>query len=201
MYEANNVVWKVTLGACSGLCCRTVWRTCILLGFLAFDNSLKITNFTMVPRLSLWAFRSSLQSMKNTKRYIKSKKHLDFTWGVTVHVLILNIFGSVRMCTEWIQCCFNHCMWGTSLHAESNFKLKWFPPRMGQYHLYQYTLMLQRHRVSCYWRSARSKYIRTEPSLVCTATLLEFKLLTYNFVENNPRVQVWRCNADLTHSM
>lgn len=50
-----------TLGACSGLCCNTVWRTCMLLGFLALESSLKITSFTMVARLSLCALSSSLQ--------------------------------------------------------------------------------------------------------------------------------------------
>ena len=53
-----------TLGACSGLCWRTVWRTCMLLGFLALDSSLKITSFTIVPRLSLCAFRSSLETKR-----------------------------------------------------------------------------------------------------------------------------------------
>lgn len=33
----------------------------MLLGFLAFDSSLKITNLIVVPRLSLCAFSSSLQ--------------------------------------------------------------------------------------------------------------------------------------------
>lgn len=51
-----------TFGACSGLCCSTVCRTCMLLGFLALDSSLKMTSFTMVPRLSLCALSSSLWS-------------------------------------------------------------------------------------------------------------------------------------------
>lgn len=33
----------------------------MLLGFLAFESSLKITNLIVVPRLSLCAFSSSLQ--------------------------------------------------------------------------------------------------------------------------------------------
>ncbi len=78
MHEANKFEWKVTLGACSGLCCRSVWSTCILLGFLAFDSSLKITNFTIVPKLSRWAFKSSLQNMRNMKK-IHLKKGLGFT--------------------------------------------------------------------------------------------------------------------------
>lgn len=50
-----------TFGACSELCWRTVYRICMLLGFLAFDSSLKITNLIVVPRLSLCALSSSLQ--------------------------------------------------------------------------------------------------------------------------------------------
>lgn len=178
LYEANNVGWKVTLGACSGLCCRTVWRTCILLGFLAFDSSLKITNFTMVPRLSRWAFRSSLQNMRNTKRYIKSKKHLDITWGVTVHVFVLKTFGagllvrytcvlnefSVVLTTAPVELL---CVRKVILNSKS-------PPKTGQYLLYQYTSMLKSnegHRVSCYRISARSKCVCTEKSFLCTATL------------------------------
>lgn len=50
-----------TFGACSELCCSTVYRICMLLGFLALESSLKITNLIMVPRLSRCAFNSSLQ--------------------------------------------------------------------------------------------------------------------------------------------
>lgn len=56
--DARNAA--ATFGACSGLCCSTVWSTCMLLGFLALDNSLKITSLTIVARLSLFAFSSSL---------------------------------------------------------------------------------------------------------------------------------------------
>ena len=70
---------QLTLGACSGLCCSSVCRVCMLLGLRAFDSSLKITSFTMVPRLSLCAFRSSLGCVcvcwggsNRSKRYIQN---------------------------------------------------------------------------------------------------------------------------------
>lgn len=51
-----------TLGASSELCCSTVYRICMLLGFRALESSLKITNLMVVPRLSLCAFSSSLDT-------------------------------------------------------------------------------------------------------------------------------------------
>lgn len=54
-----------TFGASSGLCWRTVYKICMLLGFLALESSLKMTDFTTVPKLSRWTFSSSLQDGKH----------------------------------------------------------------------------------------------------------------------------------------